>query len=110
MRSAGISAPGFLGIRALVSLQKSSGSQGIPTAIFLHNGLGGEADRLQAKTNSLTVHADLQESGFVPSEEKSLWKPVQIISWLGVHLNITLWMELLEIFHITPTLYANESQ
>ena len=45
----------FKYFRALVSLQKSRRSQGIPTAIFLHNGLGGEADHLQAKTNSLTV-------------------------------------------------------
>ena len=35
----------------------------------------------------MTVHADLLKSGFVPNKDKSLWEPVQIISWLGVHLN-----------------------
>ena len=29
-------------------------------------------------------------------EEKSLWEPVRIFQWLRVHLNITLWMEVLE--------------
>lgn len=42
---------------------------------------------MQAKINSLTVHVDLLKSGFVPNKDKSLWEPVQIISWLGVHLN-----------------------
>ena len=29
------------------------------------------------------MHADLLRSGFVPSEEKSLWEPTQVITWLG---------------------------
>ena len=32
----------------------------------------------------------------IPNEEKSLWEPVQIFLWLGLHLNITLSMEVLE--------------
>lgn len=34
--------------------------------------------------NSLTIHADLLKSDFV--KEKSLWEPIQIISWLRVLL------------------------
>ena len=33
------------------------------------------------------LHSDLLKSGFVPNEGKSLWEPVQIITWLGVILN-----------------------
>ena len=33
--------------------------------IFLDDGLGGGANRIQAKINSLTVNADLLEFGFV---------------------------------------------
>ena len=33
--------------------------------------------------NSLIVHADLTSYGFVINEDKSLWEPVQNITWLG---------------------------
>ena len=71
----------------LKPLQKSWRSQGIPIAIFLDDGLGGGTDFVSAKVNSLVVHSDLLKSGFVPNEEKSLWEPVQVITWLGVVLD-----------------------
>ncbi|KAJ7371341.1 hypothetical protein OS493_026441 [Desmophyllum pertusum] len=55
--------------------------------IFLDDGLGGGANKIQAKINSLTVNADLLKFGFVVNEEKSLWEPVQVITWLGVVLD-----------------------
>ena len=60
---------------------------GHPYCHLLDDGLGGRASLVQARINSLTVHADLPKSGFVLNEDKSLWEPVQIIAWLGVHLN-----------------------
>ena len=33
------------------------------------------------------LHSDLLKSGFVPNEGKSLWEPVQIITWLGMIFN-----------------------
>ena len=80
------SAP-YIFTKILKPLQKSWRSQGIPIAIFLDDGLGGGTDFVSAKVNSLVVHSDLLKSGFVPNEEKSLWEPVQIITWLGVILN-----------------------
>ena len=44
-------------------------------------------DCAQAKINSLTINADLLKSAFFPKKEKSLWEPIQIILWLGLHLN-----------------------
>ena len=38
---------------------------------------------IKAKINSLTVRADLTRYGFLINEEKSLWEPVQVITWLG---------------------------
>ena len=35
----------------------------------------------------MTVHADLLKFGFVINEEKSIWEPVQIITWLGTVLD-----------------------
>ena len=56
-------------------------------AIFLDDGLGGGASKMKTKINSLTVHADLLKFGFVINEEKSIWEPVQIITWLGTVLD-----------------------
>ena len=47
--------------------------------IFLDDGIGGGANKIQAKINSLTVNAYLLKFGFVVNEDKSLWEPVQNI-------------------------------
>ncbi|XP_067041129.1 uncharacterized protein [Acropora muricata] len=52
-------------------------------AIFLDDGLGGGVSIPKAKINSLIVHADLTRYGFLINEDKSLWEPVQNITWLG---------------------------
>ena len=52
-------------------------------AIFLDDGLGGGVSIVKAKINSLIVHADLTRYGFLINEDKSLWEPVQNITWLG---------------------------
>ena len=52
-------------------------------AIFLDDGLGGGDNTNKAKINSLIVRADLTKYGFLINEEKSLWEPVQVITWLG---------------------------
>lgn len=83
----GLSSAPFIFTKMLKPLQKSWRSRGIPIAIFLDDGLGGGADHISAKLNSLIVHSGLLKSGFVPNEDKSLWEPVQIITWLGVILN-----------------------
>ena len=56
--------------------------------IFLDDSLGGGVNAIKAKINSLTVRADLTRHcflipGFLINEEKSLWEPVQVITWLG---------------------------
>ena len=52
-------------------------------AIFLDDGLGGGANTIKAKINSLIVRADLTWYGFLINEEKFLWEPSQVITWLG---------------------------
>ena len=46
-------------------------------AIFLDDGLGGGISIAKAKINSLTRY------GFLINEDKSLWEPIQVITWLG---------------------------
>ena len=79
----GFSSPPYILIKILKPLQKSWSSQGIPIAIFLDDGLGGGMDFVSAKVSSLVVHSNLRDE-FVLNEEKFLWEPVQIITWLGV--------------------------
>ena len=83
----GLSSAPFVFTKIFKPLLKSWRSRGIPIAIFLDDGLGGGADPVSAKINSLIVHSDLLKSGFVLNEEKSQWEPMQIITWLGVILN-----------------------
>lgn len=52
-------------------------------AIFLDDGLGGGVSFIKAKINSLIVHADFTRYGFVINDDKSLWEPIQNITWLG---------------------------
>lgn len=52
-------------------------------AIFLDNSLRVGINSVKAKINSLTVRTDLTRYGFVVNEEKSLWEPVQVITWLS---------------------------
>ena len=59
-------------------------------AIFLDDVLGGGINSIKAKINILTVRADLTRYGFVINEEKSLWEPVQVITWLGIPMAIFL--------------------
>ena len=50
---------------------------------FVSDCLGGGINSIKAKINSLTVRADLTRYGFVTNEEKSLWEPVQVTTWLS---------------------------
>ena len=49
--------------------------------------MGGAANELAAKINSLKVRTDLVRLGFVINEEKSHWTPVQNIVCLGLILD-----------------------
>ena len=48
-----------------------------------------EANSNKAKITSLQVHDDLLKSGFLPNEDKCVWEPTQVITWLGTVLNMS---------------------
>ena len=83
----GLSSAPYLFTKLLRPVITSWRCKGIPMVIFLDDGLGGGASKMKAKINSLTVHADLLKFGFVINEGKSIWEPVQIITWLGTVLD-----------------------
>ena len=84
----GLSTAPFVFTKLLKALIKYWRSQGIPIVVFLDDGLGGGPTQRQAKTHSLTVHADLLKCGFLVNEDKSQWTPLQEIIWLGYVINI----------------------
>ena len=73
----------YLFTRLLKPLVKKWRTEGKSIVVFLEDGLGAAADYTKARISSLSVHADLLKSWFVPNEEKSLWEPAQVITWLG---------------------------
>ena len=79
----GLSSAPYLFTKLLRPILTSWRSNGIPMAIFLDDGLGGGFNAIKAKINSLAVRADLTRYSFLINEEKSLWEPVQVITWLG---------------------------
>ena len=83
----GLSSAPYLFTKLLKPLVTSWRCKGIPVVVVLDDGLGGGANKIQAKINSLTVNADLLKFGFVVNEDKSLWEPVQNIIWLGTVLD-----------------------
>ena len=76
------SAP-YLFTKLLKPLVKKWRTEGKSIVVFLDDGLGAAADYTKARISSLSVYADLLKSGFVPNEQKSLWEPTQVITWLG---------------------------
>ena len=83
----GLSTAPFVFTKLLKALIKYWRSQGIPIVVFLDDGLGGGTTQRQAKTHSLTVHADLLKCGFLVNEDKSQWTPLPEIIWLGYVIN-----------------------
>ena len=78
----GLSSAPYLFTRLLKPLVKKWRTEGKSIVVFLDDGLGAAADYTKARISSLSVHADLLKSCFVPNEEKSLWEPTQVITWL----------------------------
>ena len=83
----GLATAPFVFTKLLKALIKYWRSQGIPIVVFLDDGLGGGPTQRQAKTHSLTVHADLLKCGFLVNEDNSQWTPLQEIIWLGYVIN-----------------------
>ena len=67
----------YLFTRLLKPLVKKWRTEGKSIVVFLEDGLGAAADYTKARISSLSVHADLLKSWFVPNEKKSLWEPAQ---------------------------------
>ena len=85
----GLSSAPYLFTKLLKPLVTKWRSEAKAIVVFLDDGLGAAADSNKAKIASLQVHADLLKSGFLPNEDKCVWEPTQVITWLGTVLNMS---------------------
>ena len=58
--------------------------KGVKIAVYLDDGAGNEFNLANAKNHSRLVKETLVQAGFVINEDKSIWEPSKIITWLGV--------------------------
>ena len=56
---------------------------GFPIVVYLDDGFVTAVDYEGCEKMSLQVQNDLLSSGFIVNTEKSVWKPTQLLDWLG---------------------------
>ncbi|XP_063436370.1 uncharacterized protein LOC134717808 [Mytilus trossulus] len=60
----------------------------IPIVVYLDDGWGTAENSEICENMALQVKSDLEKSGFVVNNKKSVWTPVQIMEWLGFNWNL----------------------
>jgi hypothetical protein len=56
--------------------------------VYLDDGWSINSSYEKAVTNSNFIQVSLRKSGFLPNDEKSVWTPVQNLTWLGHIFNL----------------------
>lgn len=79
----GLSSAGFIFTKVLRELVKYWRTNGIKIIVYLDDGWSIADCYNKAMQNSDFVKLSLEKSGFVANAEKSVWVPVQRITWLG---------------------------
>ena len=84
----GLSSAPYIFTKCLRPLVKFWRFNGVKIVLFLDDRCG-KGDSLQsAKGHSLFVQTSLSNAGFVANSTKSLWKPTQLLVWLGLNWNL----------------------
>ncbi|MES9880156.1 MAG: reverse transcriptase domain-containing protein [Sedimenticola sp.] len=73
--------------KVLRCLVKHWRNKGLQIVLFLDDGACTNDSYDQCALDSDMVRSDLHKAGFVINEEKSIWRPVQVIEWLGLVWN-----------------------
>jgi len=83
----GLSTGPYISTKVMRPLVKHWFSQAIRIVVYLDDGLGVCGSKDTCLRKSLLVHSDLISSGFVPNKDKCMWILVQLLRWLGFHLD-----------------------
>ena len=83
----GVSTAAHIFTKVLRSVVRYWRENWIKIIMYLDDGLGGASTYEQAKIASDKVRSDLISLGFLIADDKSVWKPAQVITWLGLEWN-----------------------
>ena len=72
-------------VRCLVKFWRGAG---VKFCCFLDDGIGTNISEEVTKLQADFVRSSLRESGFLANQKKSVWAPTQIITWLGIVVNL----------------------
>ena len=84
----GLSTAGLVFSKVLRELLTLWRKQNIQAACFLDDGLQINVNFKIARQHALIIKGSLIAAGWVPHREKSIWIPVQVITWLGFVLDL----------------------
>lgn len=84
----GLSSAGFIFTKVLRVLVKFWRSRGIQIIVFLDDGWAVANTFPLAVKHSEIVRCSLADAGFLANDEKSVWVPTQVITWLGHIFNL----------------------
>lgn len=84
----GLSSAGHIFTKTLRVLVKYWRAMSIPIVVYLDDGWGTAENSEICENMALQVKSDLEKSGFVVNNKKSVWTPVQIMEWLGFNWNL----------------------
>ena len=79
----GLSTAGYIFTKVLRTVIKSWRAKGKKVITFLDDGIGGAKGEKEARKLSCFVREDIQKFGFLLAEEKCMWDPSPIATWLG---------------------------
>ena len=80
----GLSSAPYIFTKLLRPLVKHWRSQGIHTVVYLDDGFDVESTMSFSEISSNIIRSDLALAGFLANEDKSVWVPVHLITWLGI--------------------------
>ena len=82
----GVSTEAHIFTKILRSVVRYWRENGIKIITYLDDGLGGTRTYVQVASDK--VISDLINLGFLIADDKSVWQPAQVITWLGLELNV----------------------
>ena len=74
-------------LRQLIRFWRGHGHR---VLLYLDDGIGGHFSQTSATHLRIKVRQDIIACGFTLNNEKSVWEPTQIITFLGVILNFVI--------------------
>ena len=86
----GLSLAPYIFTKLVRPLTKHWRAQGTRITIFLDAGMDMENSIDIARGSGKIIQSEICSSGFVPNDEKSVWEPIQIVTWLGLTWNVVL--------------------